>query len=300
VSNNNKKNNVIISYEEIKLIGAGGFGRALLALDTGLNREIVVKEIPVFLLPPKDYFREAKLLHESSHIGVVEAYYAGMKIEKYQSKGSNDPYKDYHDKEIEYLCLAMKYYKNGDLEDKIGSLTIVESVKYMLDILQALHHIHSKKLIHKDLKTNNILITDNNRAVIADFGLSRKLNDNESVILTAEDGGCIPTRPPESFVKTYPANNLTDIYQVGIIFFLMLSNIKLETFIRKVYSDLGNNDIAFVKALNDGNVYDTNILKDKIPKELIKITKKLIEKDPKKRYQDCISIINDLCSIESI
>lgn len=116
-------------------IGAGGNAHVFKAHDPQLSADLAIKMVPKCSLADiSEYFNEASMLYLSSHTNVVPIHYAC--------------------EDTDYIYLAMPYYKNGSLKALIASqfLTVREIVTYSTQFLSGLHHIHSNKLIHFDVK----------------------------------------------------------------------------------------------------------------------------------------------------
>ena len=105
---------------------------------------------------PAQYYAEAQRLHDARHRYVVDLRYAA----------ANDT----------HILLAMPYYRGGTLHTRLerGFLTVREIVRYGLEILSGLHHVHVKQLVHLDVKPTNVLLDDADTAALADFGLSQR------------------------------------------------------------------------------------------------------------------------------
>ena len=135
-----------VSFKKIKEIGQDGKNSQVYVVhDEHLDTELVIKEVKKELgFSKKDYFEEARTLYSSSHPNVVQVSYACEDEKK--------------------IYVATPYYRNGSLKDKMreGYLTSREIIRYSTQILNGLHNVHSKNLIHFDIKPDNILISDRN------------------------------------------------------------------------------------------------------------------------------------------
>ncbi len=120
-----------------------------------------------------------------------------------------------------YACFITPYHSNGDLGDRIrsGDISIRESIDLTIDILSGLSHLHSNGLMHRDLKPENIFISDDNKAVIGDFGSVKKIPEDNIAIPGSRHS--LIYRPPES-VLSNEYGLLGDIYQVGIVLYQLL------------------------------------------------------------------------------
>ncbi|KAK3781256.1 hypothetical protein RRG08_065987 [Elysia crispata] len=118
------------------------------------------------------------------------------------------------------LCILMPYMSEGSLNRIIHRLTTHQAIGYFFQIADALNYLHKKKIIHGDIKPNNVLINSVNQAVLSDFGLS-KCVPNQSVKLFI-DYGTKGFRAPETFEDERVCPFKVDIYALGVTFWAMI------------------------------------------------------------------------------
>jgi serine/threonine-protein kinase ULK/ATG1 len=122
----------------------------------------------------------------------------------------------------EYHYLVMEYCKYGDLHDYIkqkpnSTLTEEEAVEFLMQILNGFKGLHEILVIHRDIKLRNILVAENDKIKIADFGLSKISEEGVATTIV----GTPYTKAPEVFSgKKY--DNRADIWSLGVIFYQML------------------------------------------------------------------------------
>ena len=152
-------NKANLSFDLLSEIGhEGGNSEVYIAKDHQLDAELVIKKIPKSKLSNEDeYFAESSILYLSSHPNVVPIHYAC--------------------EDADYIYLAMPHYSKGSLNSLINGrfLTVREIIRYSTQFLSGLHNIHSKRLIHFDIKPDNILFSDQGEALLSDFGLAKQL-----------------------------------------------------------------------------------------------------------------------------
>lgn len=271
---------VRLDFDEIKEIGQEGRNsKVFLAHDNQLDGEIVIKEIKKNpSTTPDEYFKEARLLYAHNHNNIVKVNYAC--------------------EDDENIYVAMPYYKNGSLKKRISNgnyLTVREVIRYSIQFLSGLNHIHSKGLIHFDIKPDNVLISDSNEAMLSDFGLA---------LYTDTYGFCeaqasyTPHVTPEQLLGLQQTIK-NDIYQAGLTIYRMLNG---NDFLYRQIPTIGTPPVL------DNNTFKENIIKGKfpdrklylphVPKKIKKIIKKCIEPNPNDRYDNTLQIINDLASID--
>lgn len=270
--------NASIEFEPIRKIGVseGRNSSVYLAKDLQLDGEFVVKEVKESTIKKnrQDYFQEARILYSNRHVNIMPIQYACKRGDS--------------------IYFAMPYYKNGSLASIMDKryLTVGEIIKYSLDILTGLNYIHSNGFVHLDLKPSNILIDDTGRAVITDFGLSQSLDENG---LTKQNMVYEKVyQEPEMFIIN-KRTIYSDIYQFGITLYRMCNGINIlrKQFIENI-GDMGKLD-EFIKK---GLIPNRNYYLPHLPDKLVKVVKKCISVDPRKRYDNVIDIMNDLSDIE--
>lgn len=248
------------------------------ATDLQLNAEIVVKQVPKSDFSDlAEYFTEARLLHQSSHPNVVPIYY-----------GCQDD---------DHIYISMPYFKNGSLKNRLGQgpLTVREIVVFATQILSGLHNIHSKGLIHFDLKPDNILFSDRGEPLIADFGLAKMKSYSGYAGQDRLYGKMVP---PESF-STDNFNNQFDLYQIGLTIHRMcVGDVAFYNEYNR-FVDSGVLDRAgFRHAVVNGQFPSTQQYPENITQKLIDIVRKCLSRNLGNRYGSAIQIVNALSEID--
>lgn len=244
------------------------------AHDNQLDAVFIVKQIQKSSINNLDeYFNEAKIIYAVKHPNVVEIQHSTF---------DND-----------YIYLTMPYYQNGSLESAMNKkhLTVREILGVALDILSGLHYIHSKGLLHLDLKPTNILFANNGNALITDFGLSRYINEYGFATQTYLYQAHLA---PESF-STIEKTVHYDIYAVGLILYRMCNG--NDNFDQQygVFSD----PLTFKEHVQKGLFPNRKYFLPQIPSKLKAIIKKALEIDLSKRYNNCIEFMNALSSVSN-
>jgi eukaryotic-like serine/threonine-protein kinase len=270
-----------LSLQKWKPIGSEGKNsKVYVALDPQLNEALVLKEITKASLDEQqidNYFLEAQILNEANHPHVMPIRFAAQ-------DGDN-------------IYITMPYYSRGSVNTIMDQrqLTVREIIKYSLDFLSGLLFIHIKGMLHLDLKPTNIIINDNDRAILTDFGLARHLND---VGFASQDMQYTLHRSPESYT-TNDKTVLDDIYQAGLTLYRMSNGNEVFKDQFKTIAALMNNDRAKIAdAVRKGKFPDRKYYLPHIPKKLRKVINLAMHQDPDKRYQNVLDIINALSKID--
>jgi tRNA A-37 threonylcarbamoyl transferase component Bud32 len=198
-------------YHVIEALGEGGMASVYKAFDSSLERNVAIKIIRSdkiggtaqneFL---KRFQREARALAQLDHPYILKVL-------------------DYGEQDgVPYL--VMPFVQGGTLKQKMGRpMAYREAAGLLAPVAQALEYAHRLKIIHRDVKPANILISQSNTPLLSDFGIAKMVESRESTQLTATGVG-IGTpdyMAPEQWVGKADAR--TDIYSLGVVFFQMVT-----------------------------------------------------------------------------
>lgn len=242
-------------YKIVSLLQKGGMSLLYLATDLSTNLPVVVKVLSPKLSSREDvverFLLEADILSLVDHPNIVKMYSRG--------KWEGGYY------------LVLEFIAGGSLRQYLlqNPLSLKRALEIILEIAYAVCHLHTHGIIHRDLKLENILITDDGKIKLIDFGIAQLLDnvktDNQNSCKSRTIGTPIYMSPeqrenPENV--SYPS----DIYSLGIIAYELV---------------LGK--------LSQGHVHLSLM-----PKGLQKILAKSLQADPHQRYQDIVDFISDL------
>ena len=195
-------------YVVIKLIGEGGMADVYLAFDTILKREVAIKVLrgelnndPVNL---RRFQREASAITNLSHPNIVEVYDVG-----------EDNSRNY---------IVMEYVAGKTLKQLVksrGAMEADEAVNIMKQLVSATAHAHANGIIHRDIKSQNVLIKDDGTVKLSDFGIAFT-KDSQQLTQTDTVMGSVHYLSPE-LAKGQVATVQSDIYSLGVVFFEMLT-----------------------------------------------------------------------------
>ncbi|NSW54150.1 MAG: protein kinase [Anaerolineae bacterium] len=259
-------------YRIVRKLGEGGMGTVYLALDERLEREVALKRLHVMgvMESQREQFiqrfqREAKAMARFSHPNIVHVYDYGQ-----DSQG---------------VYLVLEYMPNGTLKQHLGQAhPPVEAARLLLPIAEALHYIHQRGMIHRDVKPANILFDEMRTPKLADFGIV-KLLDQEGVTLTATGVGVgTPDyMAPEQIGKDF--DHHVDQYALGIIFYELVTG-------KKPYQ--GDTPIQTLLMHVTEPLPDPRILVPDLAENACALIRTALEKKPAQRYPDTGAFIASL------
>ncbi|BBM82892.1 beta-alanine-activating enzyme beta-propeller domain-containing protein [Candidatus Uabimicrobium amorphum] len=256
-------------YQVLQELGRGGMGIVYRAQDEVFEREVAIKILRNFDGNHKmsaRFLREAKAMAKLKHPNIVEIYDIGME-------------KDFH-------YFTMEYVKGKNLRTLMQSkkISVREAAKITIKILNALQHAHSNGIIHRDIKPDNIMISDKNVKVM-DFGLAKMVEEKVRISQTGNAVGTVHYMSPEQMLaQRSKISYTTDIYSTGVTLYEILTG--RTPFVAKSFAEA-------VKKINRPFTTPHEI-KTKIPRQLSAICMKALQKKISKRYQSAEMFLEDL------
>lgn len=257
-------------YEILEKIGGGGMALVYKAKCRLLNRYVAVKILRSEFTNDEEFVkkfkRESQAAASLSHPNIVGIYDVGMEDDIYY--------------------IVMEYIKGQTLKELIkskGALGIELATNISLQIASALEHAHANHIVHRDIKSHNIMIKDDYTVKVTDFGIARAVSST-TITNTGNIIGSVHYFSPEQARGGY-TDEKSDIYSLGVVMYEMVTGrIPFE----------GETPISVaLKHIQEEPKKPRNI-NSKIPKSLEDIILKAMEKDVNKRYSSVTEIIADL------
>jgi serine/threonine-protein kinase len=258
-------------YELGNLIGRGGMADVYEGVDTRLGRTVAVKLLKSDLANDPAFearFRqEAQASARMGHPTIVRVYDAGEEI-------TTDEYGNQH----KFPFIVMEYVRGTLLRDLMHErrLTRQESLDYAIGVLTALEFSHRAGVVHRDIKSANIMINEAGQVKVMDFGIARAVSDSSATM--AHTSGIVGTAQyfsPEQ-AKGEQVDARTDLYSTGVLLYEMLCGrppFKGETAVSVAYQHVSEPVIAPSK-------FD-----DTISAELDEVVIRALAKDREERFQ---------------
>ena len=257
-------------YQIIRTIGEGGMANVYLAYDTILDREVAVKILRGDLAGDekfvKRFQREAISASSLNHPNIVEMYDVGEDDGNY--------------------FLVMEFVDGRTLKSLIkkrGALSLTEVIDIMLQLTSGIAHAHDSYLIHRDLKPQNVLMLEDGRAKITDFGIAVALNSTE-LTQTNSVMGSVHYLPPEQ-ANGGGASVKSDIYSLGILMYeLLIGKLPFK----------GENAVEIAIKHMKEPIPSVRSQNESIPQSIENIILKACAKNPKNRYDSVNEMHEDL------
>ncbi|QQY80783.1 serine/threonine-protein kinase [Keratinibaculum paraultunense] len=261
-------------YEIIEKIGEGGMACVYKARCRLLNRNVAVKVLREEFVDDEDFIkkfkRESQAAASLSHPNIVNVYDVGV-----EKIGENF---------IHYI--VMEYIKGKTLKEIIkekGKLSVEETLDYSIQIAEALEHAHKNHIVHRDIKPHNIMVTDDGRVKVTDFGIARAATTS-TVTTSTNVIGSVHYFSPEQARGGY-TDEKSDIYSLGIVMYEMITG--------KVPYE-GDSPISIALKHIEGEIEPPRKIDSTVPIGLEKIIMKCVQKNQFDRYQSAGELLYDL------
>lgn len=265
-------------YEVIEQIGGGGMALVYKAKCLLLDRFVAIKVLKDEFINDEEFIRkfrrESQAAASLSHPNIVNIYDVGVE---------NDG-----DKQIHYI--VMEYINGKTLKEIIkekGKLSIDNALDYSYQIADALEHAHKNHIVHRDIKPHNIMITNDNRVKVTDFGIARAATSS-TVTTTSNVLGSVHYFSPEQARGGY-TDEKSDIYSLGIVMYEMVTG-KLP------YN--GESPITVALKHVQEDIIPPRELDPKIPIGFERIILKSVQKRQSDRYSNVTDLKKDLNKVK--
>lgn len=251
---------VLNRYKIVERIGGGGMSVVWKAYDLVLDRFVALKVLRPEMSEDEEFIRrfrrEAQSVASLSHPNIVNIYDVG------EDQG--------------LYFIVMELIEGETLRDKLkreGALDPEEALDIACQICEALSHAHARRIIHRDIKPQNILITKNGHVKVADFGIARALG---AISTTSRDlvVGSAPYLSPEQ-AKNGEVSNRSDIYSLGVVLFEMLTG-------KQPFA--GDSPVAVALQHVHSEAPSVKEMRPSLPDSVAKVVAKALRKNPEERF----------------
>lgn len=202
-------------YEFVSLLGRGGMGAVYKALQVSLDRPVAIKVLPVALVDDDEsqfaerFKNEARTMARMNHPGIVNVF-------------------DFGETTTGLLYIVMEFIDGTDISQMIlsqGRLPEDYALAITAHVCGALNYAHRNDVVHRDIKPANILINLSGEIKVADFGLAKANDANQSSGLTKTNMamGTPDFVAPEAFIPGFALDGRADLYAIGVMLYQMLT-----------------------------------------------------------------------------
>jgi len=259
----------ILHYKISDKLGEGGMGVVYKADDSKLKREVAIKFLPNVISKSKEektrFENEAQAAASLNHPNIAT-------IHAIEEKDNQ-------------IFIVMEFINGPELKDKIekGPIPLEESLHIIEQIANGLSAAHQKGIIHRDIKSSNIMLTQSGQVKIMDFGLAKVKGSSQITKIGTTIGTAAYMSPEQA--QGVKVDNRADIWALGVIFYELLTG-------QQPFK--GEFEQAVIYSILNIEPDLVSTIKPDIPLKLEQIVKKLLSKDVDLRYQDVTSFLNDL------
>jgi len=267
-------------YKILDKLGAGGMGEVYLAEDTTLKRQVALKILPPDLAASQErlerFQREAETLAALDHPNIVTVF----TVE--------------HDEDVHFLTMQLVEGKPLSQLIPKGEMPLDRIFDIAIPLADALAAAHEKGIIHRDLKPANIMVTDEGRVKVLDFGLAKLQKEAALPEATGlptepltEEGralGTVPYMSPEQ-LEGRDLDARTDIFSLGVILYEMATG-------ERPFQ--GDTSASMISAIMRDTPREVDTVREEVPHHLSRVVSHCLAKNPKQRYQSAIDVHNEL------
>ena len=263
----------------VRKLGAGGMGDVYLAKQVSLDRKVALKTLKPELAKREDFvarfMREARSMGRLDHPNVVRIYGA-----ENTTVGGRP-----------FAYAAIEYVNGKSMQDWMDELKVLpvgDAVAVTLTVADALRHAHEQNMIHRDVKPDNILLTRKGVVKVADFGLAKAIDEDQSLTQSGVGMGTPLYMAPEQARNAKHVDARSDVYALGATLYYFLTG------------DLpfrGESTIELLQAKEAGRFDSARKRNTAVPQRLDDVLDKMMARDPDARYGSCAEVIRDLSNL---
>ncbi len=261
-------------YRLLRRLGEGGMGAVYLGYKEADDRRVAIKVLSDHLAGSQAsvdrFYREAKSGALLNHPNIVHNIAYGQ-----------DRLSGKHYLVLEYVAGPSAH----GLLNRFGKLSVGDAVHIVLDVARALEYAHSRNIIHRDIKPDNILITPSGLAKLSDLGLAKRTDEASHLTATRQGFGTPYYMPYEQAMNAKYADGRSDIYALGAtLYHLVCGEVPFP----------GVNHLEILDKKSLGLYAPASSLNPEVPRVLDGILAKMLARDPQDRYQTASELIVEL------
>ncbi len=270
-------------YHIVESLGKGGMGEVYAAEDTRLGRRVALKVLSRGLAMDADrrerFEREARAVAALNHPNIVTIY----SVEEADG--------------VPFLTLELVEGRTLDALIPPGGLPLDRILAYAIPLADAVGAAHQRGITHRDLKPGNVMIGDDGRVKVLDFGLAKLKESNASLAaslptqeLTGEGRivGTVAYMSPEQ-AEGKPVDPRSDVFSLGVVIFEMATS-------QRPFK--GDTQVSLLSSIIKDTPSSLTDLRADLPRDLARIVRRCLSKDPEDRYQTAKDLRNDLRALK--
>jgi len=257
----------IAQYKIIEHLGAGGMGEVYLAVDSKLDRKVALKFLPAQMTAQPDararFLQEARAASALNHPNICTIH----DIQEHEGQ----------------LFIVMEYVDGQTLRDKRSTLSQKQALEIGAQVADGLAAAHEHGIVHRDIKSENIMIRKDGIVQIMDFGLA-KLHGSTRLTKEGSTIGTTGYMSPEQ-VQGLDTDHRSDIFSLGVVLYELLTD---------QLPFKGMHDTAIMYEIVNIDAAPPSAIRPEIEPELDRIILECLDKDKDERYQSAKELAKDL------
>lgn len=262
----------LLAYSNLRPLGAGGMGVVFQGVQRGTERVVALKFLHLAVLHDPSlrlrFANEARALARIQHPHIVQIFEVGESIER--------PY------------FAMEFLSGGTLGQRVRkeAIPLADTVRWMIDVANAVESAHQAGVLHRDLKPGNVLLTADDQVKVSDFGLAKFSDSEDSLTMTGAMLGTPSYMAPEQADgQLDKIDARTDVYALGALLYELLT--RQPPF-------KGANHAATLEQVRRQAPVPPRQFNPEISSDLEAVCLKCLEKRPEKRYATAAEFAEEL------
>ncbi|MBI4864675.1 MAG: serine/threonine protein kinase [Candidatus Riflebacteria bacterium] len=257
-------------YQILGKLGEGGMGHVFLAQQLSLQRQVAIKFMTTDGLLGKEdsvnrFTREARTLAELHHPNILQIYDVGVEDER--------------------LYLVLEYVPGESVRDRlerVGKLPVAEAVAIALDVGQGLNYAHHHKIIHRDVKPENVLLSESGVVKLLDFGLAKAMGECTGLTKAGVILGTPAYMAPEQIIGKPPSRSW-DIFALGVLLYEMICG-------QTPFSSFLDSDSLVGRTRLEA----PDLPERGVPAPVVRVVRRSLRKDPAERFRTVGEMISQL------
>ena len=262
-------NSTIGEYRLVEKLGEGGMGEVYEGVHSKIGRVVAVKILSQTAHGPEfvqRFLNEARIQSGLQHPNIATLY----------------DFLEYNGQP----CIIMEYIEGRTLTDCVrawGGLPLADAIRYFQSIVEAIDYVHSRGIVHRDIKSNNVKITPSGQVKLLDFGIA-KSGASPALTVTGAFVGTLQYLSPEQLVGGI-ADVRSDIWSLGVLLYEMTTS----------HLPFDANTIGeLCQKITKASYTPPSVMNQSVPREVQNIISRCLKKNPGDRYQSARELLQDV------